>query len=445
MRCITSTTLFLVFQMIVMPTGARDWNPDFILVSHRGIVTDDAPENSVASLEQSLKRGCTHIETDIRITRDGRLVVLHDRNLLRTIGYDANIDEITFSELRKAASPDLVPTFDDFCQRCQGRIGLMPDLKGAPQQLEKQYLEGIERIMNRCGLMNSALFIGPTNLLDFFYGKGGRVCIRVPYETAKEQLSGVENPGKTYFAFNHAADFNQKEVDGFHALGLQVVVSINLQHYDSPTDPVAKGLADVDAMLELDVDGLQLDSAYDKTAAIFEDQFPMLRFNDKKRFRIVQFTDIHWHKGDEKDYKSQDLMRKILDAENPELVVLTGDIIGGGPTDHPVSAVKELAKPMIERQIPWAYVFGNHDDEGALSRQQLCHLSRSIPYAVSGCGPTGIKGVSNYFLPVYSSSGDQIMAVIYCIDSNAYEKDNRKNYDWIYPNQIDWYRKRRNA
>ena len=441
MRYTKYLILFIFIHTFVFSAWAKDWDPNFILVSHRGIVTENAPENSVASLELSLKRGYTHIEADLRATRDGHVVVLHDRNLSRTLGHNANIDEITLDELRKIASPDRVPTFDEFCKRCQGRIALMPDLKGVPKELEPQYIQGIELAMNRYNLMNSALFISRDQiLLDFFSRKGGRVCIRVPYEVAKERLKELENPGKTYFAFNHAIDFNSKEVDGFHTLGLQVVVSINLQHYRAPVDPIEQGLADVDAMLELGVDGLQLDSAYDKTVALFEDRFPVLRFNREKRFRIVQFTDTHWHEGDEKDYKTQNLFRIILEAEKPELVVLTGDILGGGPTEFPVHALKEIAKPMVERKIPWAYVFGNHDGEGKLSRQQLNHLSRSIPYSVSGCGPTGIMGVSNFWLPVLASGSEKQMATIYCIDSNTYEKDNHKNYDWIHTGQVEWYR-----
>ena len=167
---------------------------------------------------------------------------------------------------------------------------------------------------------------------------------------------------------------------------------------------------------------------------------PVLRFTAESRFRIVQFTDIHWNDGDEKNLQSLALMKSILDIEKPNLVVLTGDIISGGPTKEPTTAIKTVLSPMIERKIPWAYVLGNHDGEGVYSKEQIIQLAESLPYSLTSRGPTNITGVGNYWLPVYSSTGDKQSATIYCIDSNAYEKTNHDNYDWIYPNQIQWYR-----
>lgn len=60
----------------------------------------------------------------------------------------------------------------------------------------------------------------------------------------------------------------------------------------------------------------------------------------------------------------------ILDAEKPDLVVLTGDKIHHDVSDTQ-SALFKVVAPIIERSIPFAAVFGNHDSEGihALSRE----------------------------------------------------------------------------
>ena len=169
-----------------------------------------------------------------------------------------------------------------------------------------------------------------------------------------------------------------------------------------------------------------------------------LRFNEDGRFRIVQFTDIHWKAGEEDDQKSIALMGTVLDIEKPDLVVLTGDILGGGKCKAPGAGLQACAAPMIERGIPWALAFGNHDDESTMSRDELMKLARSLPYGVSQRGPRDITGVSNYVLPVRASKGRKQAATIYCIDSNSYYYvgEERDGYDWIHPDQIHWYLKK---
>jgi predicted phosphodiesterase len=68
----------------------------------------------------------------------------------------------------------------------------------------------------------------------------------------------------------------------------------------------------------------------------------------------------------------------ILDVEKPDLTVLTGDQLHHDNLDSQ-SALFKVVAPMIERSIPYAAVFGNHDDEGtyALSREFSFHSQRS--------------------------------------------------------------------
>jgi predicted phosphodiesterase len=63
-------------------------------------------------------------------------------------------------------------------------------------------------------------------------------------------------------------------------------------------------------------------------------------------------------------------IRQILDIEKPDLVVLTGDQVHHDVLDTKTALFKVVA-PIIERSVPFAAVFGNHDSEGAhaLSRK----------------------------------------------------------------------------
>ena len=56
---------------------------------------------------------------------------------------------------------------------------------------------------------------------------------------------------------------------------------------------------------------------------------PILRVRADDTFTIVQFTDTHFTNGAPEDKQTLALMAAILEAEQPDLVMLTGDVIDG--------------------------------------------------------------------------------------------------------------------
>lgn len=166
-----------------------------------------------------------------------------------------------------------------------------------------------------------------------------------------------------------------------------------------------------------------------------------LRFREDGTFRIVQFADIHWTWGFGEDRRSGRLLRAVLDAEQPDLVVFTGDNITGG-TLLPYRALRQITEPCVERNIPWALVFGNHDDEGNAGRGRQMDIIQRLPYCLAVRGPENIDGISNYTITVSASSNAETpAALLYFIDSLGYmEYEGEKRYNFIQPSQVDWYR-----
>lgn len=68
-------------------------------ILHRGEQTE-APENSVPAFEMAGRNGAEFVETDVRETADGVLVVSHDDSLLRMCGEDRLISEMTYEEIK---------------------------------------------------------------------------------------------------------------------------------------------------------------------------------------------------------------------------------------------------------------------------------------------------------------------------------------------------------
>ena len=83
----------LAFAAPQPPARAAD------IVAHRG-ASWDAPENTVAAYRLAWEQGADAAETDVYLTRDGRIVCLHDRTTKRTTGIDWAVAERTFEELR---------------------------------------------------------------------------------------------------------------------------------------------------------------------------------------------------------------------------------------------------------------------------------------------------------------------------------------------------------
>ncbi|WP_455637885.1 metallophosphoesterase family protein [Parabacteroides sp.] len=161
-----------------------------------------------------------------------------------------------------------------------------------------------------------------------------------------------------------------------------------------------------------------------------------LRFNADGKFKIVQFTDIHWVPGNSASEEAAERMNEVLDAEKPDFVIYTGDIIFAKPA---AEAYKRAFEPVISRHLPFAVTLGNHDDEQDMTRLQIYEYIKDMPGNLTGT-VEGLTGVTNFILPIKSSDGSKEAFILYMFDSLAYSmKEETKGYDWIKPDQIDWY------
>lgn len=167
-----------------------------------------------------------------------------------------------------------------------------------------------------------------------------------------------------------------------------------------------------------------------------------LRFNSNHKFKIVQFTDVHWIYDDPKSEEAAERMREVLDAERPDLVVYTGDIIFAKPA---APALQRALEPAIERGIPFAVTWGNHDDEQDMTRTELSAFIKDMKGNLTS-HTEGISGETNYTLSIKSADGKRDAAAIYIFDSHSYSKIERvKGYDWIKHDQVAWYLERSKA
>ncbi|SHI21599.1 glycerophosphoryl diester phosphodiesterase [Sporobacter termitidis DSM 10068] len=99
------------------------------IIGHRG-VPHLAPENTMASFKLALESGADGLETDVQMTKDGELVLIHDELLERTTDGTGLVATHTLGELRALDaggwfSPEFkgerIPTLREFLEFVSGR------------------------------------------------------------------------------------------------------------------------------------------------------------------------------------------------------------------------------------------------------------------------------------------------------------------------------------
>ncbi|HVL32774.1 MAG TPA: glycerophosphodiester phosphodiesterase [Actinomycetota bacterium] len=97
-----------------------------LLIAHRGL-SARAPENTLEAFSRALDAGCDGIETDVRLTADGGLVLLHDDELARTTGVRGRASDMRFADVVALG----VPSLEEFLELCAGRTRMYLELKGS--------------------------------------------------------------------------------------------------------------------------------------------------------------------------------------------------------------------------------------------------------------------------------------------------------------------------
>ena len=151
-----------------------------LIVAHRG-ASQDAPENTLAAFDLAWRQGADGIEADFRLTRDGRIVCLHDATTGRTAGFDMNVAETACADLKqldvgiwKGARwlGERIPTLQEVLDRLPSGKNLFIELKSGPE-----IIEPLRRIL-AAGVVPT----GQLRLLAFDPGLIARL---------KEQLPGI--------------------------------------------------------------------------------------------------------------------------------------------------------------------------------------------------------------------------------------------------------------
>ncbi|HIX14597.1 MAG TPA: glycerophosphodiester phosphodiesterase [Candidatus Hungatella pullicola] len=150
-----AASLFFLFDVVRNGSSmAENMLEQIQITAHRGS-SQQAPENTMAAMEQAVADMADFVEIDVQETKDGVVVLGHDSSLKRVAGVNRSIASYTFEELQQLDvgswfSPEFegekIPTLEQVMEYCKGQININIEIKnlGNDSQLPDKVVELIE-------------------------------------------------------------------------------------------------------------------------------------------------------------------------------------------------------------------------------------------------------------------------------------------------------------
>lgn len=158
---------------------------------------------------------------------------------------------------------------------------------------------------------------------------------------------------------------------------------------------------------------------------------------NREDFKILMFTDTQLWASLSKNKECYEQMDALVEKTQPDLITLPGDILSAMSSRF---SINNFIKHMDSYKIPWAPVFGNHDNEipsNSLNWQADKYMASQ--YCLMRKGPSNLYGCGNYVINI-TESGEPVYS-LFMFDNGRYIKYDNGETKEIYMGyeQIAWY------
>ena len=159
----------------------------------------------------------------------------------------------------------------------------------------------------------------------------------------------------------------------------------------------------------------------------------VLRLEPKRKIKLLQLTDmqiidasqrrtsdrlrvdeINAWRTENFDALCGDQIRSLVAQTTPDMIFITGDITYGSFDDNG-NTLRYICTLMDSFKIPWAAVFGNHDNESEMGVDWQCEQLEKSEYCMFRRGE--VTGNSNYSIGI--AVGGELVRVLHMVDSNG--------------------------
>lgn len=241
-NCNIVTFLLVLYAFLPNADFAQDaaekvvyWFPE--ISAHRG-ASRHAPENTLASFSKAIELGASFLEVDVRTTRDGAQVCLHDGSLKRTTGVEKKVTEVSVKDLHDLSAGswfgrefagEKIPLLEDLCKLVSTankdrprHIKLYVDCKDidAPK---------VVRILRDHGVLDSAVFYGNLNTLARIRAHASTVRLMPAYPGAASARSVIQQL-KPYAFDVSCTELDDTVVRFCHESGIKVFTDLLDEH-----------------------------------------------------------------------------------------------------------------------------------------------------------------------------------------------------------------------
>jgi len=191
-------------------------NQQLHYAAHRGGHLQ-SPENSIAAIAEAIEAGATVVEVDVRATKDGVLILMHDKTVDRTTSGKGKVSDLTFQEIQQLFLRDTpygvigkhkVPTLEDALSRSKGRIIVDLDFK----EERKGYDTKTYALINTLNMDDEVLFF----LYDYrdmqaLYSLNSKITL-MPRARSVKELKEIVKSNLTFVAHIDESFDNNEEL-----------------------------------------------------------------------------------------------------------------------------------------------------------------------------------------------------------------------------------------
>ena len=209
-------------------------------IAHRG-ESYIAPENTLAAFKYAWTHNADGIEIDIRLSKDNKIIVIHDMNTRRTSGISAKVKSLSLESLKrldfgswkgKKWSGEKIPTLEEVLEtvprgkfimiEVKGSIEILPMLK---KHLEKTHLKNLQIKLIGFGLKKMSIIKNSVPQYDVYWSRRvDRINIimnsllpgRLIKSCSKYNLDGV--------SLSYSSWIDKKRVEKIKSSGLKIYV-----------------------------------------------------------------------------------------------------------------------------------------------------------------------------------------------------------------------------
>ena len=169
---------------------------------------------------------------------------------------------------------------------------------------------------------------------------------------------------------------------------------------------------------------------------------------EDRDLRVIQLADIHfgiegkdWH--NDKVDRTKLYIASMIQEEKPDLIVCSGDnILSTG-----VKGLTNFIDYIETFEIPWIWLYGNHDAESTAAGYKKSDLSKALEsadtkylmYKSGYVEATSENRYGNFSVPIYNSDKSKLLGAFIVMDSGEYDYSAGK-YQAITSGQIEWYK-----